>query len=150
MPVQHLTILHYPPQQPWRLLEIRNPPWESVAAAIEQLDHHEYPAALLSCRDVDSSFSDETSLNIMGGSAEGYALLSLVPGWMYEDPDGSDEYVQVWTSDQGWSCKRRNIISSLTRVLELTRVYFESGSYEAMQRDCMAKRAREQRSGSDD
>jgi hypothetical protein len=36
-------------------------------------------------------------------------------------------------------CKRKNIIVDVEKVLELARIYFETGSYEAAQRECLKK-----------
>jgi hypothetical protein len=35
--------------------------------------------------------------------------------------------------------KRKNIIVDVEKVLELARIYFETGSYEAAQRQCLKK-----------
>jgi hypothetical protein len=36
-------------------------------------------------------------------------------------------------------CKRKNIIVDVEKALELARIYFETGSYEAAQRECLKK-----------
>jgi hypothetical protein len=125
MPARHLTMVHYPPQQPWRCAEVRSPKWEEVSIAIRKMDDDEYPVVQLSWKDVDSCFDDEESFNIIGGGASGFALFEHVPGWNFEDPDGGDEDVRLWQSDQGYFCKRRNIIIDIDKVLRLTQVYVE-------------------------
>jgi hypothetical protein len=139
MQARHLTIVHYPPQQPWTCMEIRSPNWEDVSAAIRRMDDKEYPIVQLSWKDVDSCFDDEESLNVIGGAVSGFALFELIPGWNFEDPIGSDEDVRLWQSDQGYFCKRKNVIADVEKVLELSRIYFETGSYEAVQRECLKK-----------
>ncbi|MFK2873488.1 casein kinase II subunit beta family protein [Dyella lipolytica] len=133
MTARHLTIVHYPPQEPYRCVEIRSPGWEDVSAAIQRMDDNEYPVVQLSWEDVDTCFEDEASFNIVGGTASGFAL-SEMNGWRLDDPNGSDEGVRLWQSDQGYFCKRRNIIAEIDVVLKLTKIYFETGSYDEVRR----------------
>jgi hypothetical protein len=84
---------------------------------------------------VDSCFDDESSFNIVGGSAVGFAL-SEMNGWRFDDPNGSDEDVRLWQSDQGYFCKRRNLIAEIDVVLMLARIYFDTGSYDEVRRGC--------------
>lgn len=133
MTAHHLTIVHYPPHEHWHCVEIRSPGWEDVSAAIRQMDDNEYPILQLSWEDVDTCFDDEASFNIIGGGASGFALFEM-NGWQFDDPDGSDEDVRLWQSDQGYFCKRRNIIAEVDVVLKLTHVYFETGSYDEVRR----------------
>jgi hypothetical protein len=134
MKARHLTIVHYPPRQDWRCVEVQSPNWEEVSAAIRQMDDQEYPIVQLSWKDVDTCFDDEASFNIVGGAASGFALFEFVAGWKFEDPTGGDEDVRLWQSDQGYFCKRRNIIVDIGSVLNLAQIYFETGSYEEMRR----------------
>lgn len=135
MTAHQLTIVHYPPRESCRCVEIRSPDWEDVAAAIRKMDDNEYPIVQLSWEDVESCFDDESSFNIIGGSAAGFAIFEM-NGWQFEDPDGSEEDVRLWHSDQGYFCKRRNIITDVDTVLTLTRVYFETGSYDEVRSAC--------------
>jgi hypothetical protein len=137
MQARHLTIVQYPPEQSWSCMEVESPKWEDVAIAIRRMDDNEYPAVLLSCKDVGSCFHDEESFNVIGGSVAGFALFEFIPGWNFEDPIGSDEDVRLWQSDQGYFCKRKNIIVDVELVLEIARIYFETGSYQAVQRECL-------------
>lgn len=135
MTAHHLTIVHYPPREPYRCLEIPSPSWEAVSSAIRQMDDNEYPIVQLSWEDVESCFDDESSFNIIGGVAAGFSLFEM-NGWRFDDPNGSDEDVRLWQSDQGYFCKRRNIITEIDRVLTLTRIYFETGSYDDVRSAC--------------
>jgi hypothetical protein len=130
---RHLTIIHYPPRQPHRCVEVRSPAWQDISAAIRQMDDNQYPAILLSWDEVDTCFDDESSLNIFGGIARGFALNEM-NGWRLEDPNGSDEEVRLWQSDQGYFCQRKNIINEIDVVLNLAKVYFETGSYDEVRR----------------
>jgi hypothetical protein len=139
MQARHVTIMRYPPQQGWYRVEVRSPKWKAVSTAIRKMDDREYPIVLLSWKDVDTCFDDEDAFNIVGG-ASGFALFEMNPGWKFENPDGGCGDVRLWQSDQGYYCKRRNIIVDIDEVLKLTRVYFETGSYDAVQRACSTSR----------
>lgn len=140
MPVRHLTVVHYPPGEHWTCLEVASPTWEAASAAILKMDDDEYPIVQLSWKDVESGFDDEESFNIIGGRVTGFALFECVQGWVFDDPAGGDEEVRLWQSDQGYFCQRRNIVGRVEEVLVLARVYFETGSYEAVQREVLARR----------
>lgn len=139
MTARHLTVLHYPPRQHWHCVEIREPSWEEVSAAIRQMDDAEFPIVQLSWNDVDSCFDDEASFNIIGGPPTGFALFEFFPGWKFDDPGGGDEDVRLWQSDQGYFCKRRNIIVDIALVLKLSKVYFETGSYDEVRHACSSR-----------
>lgn len=129
MTAHHLTIVHYPPREPYRCVEVPSPDWEAVSAAIRQMDDNEYPIVQLSWEDVESCFDDESSFNIIGGGNAGFAIFEM-NGWRFEEPNGGDEDVRLWQSDQGYFCKRRNVMADIDVVLKLARVYFVTGSYD--------------------
>jgi hypothetical protein len=135
MPARHLTIVRYPPGEGWRCAEIRQPSWLAISAAIRAMDDDEFPWIQLSWKKaVASCGEDEQSLNIMGGADAGFAVFEFMGRWQFEDPLGSNEDVRLWQSDQGYYCKRKNIIADVGDVLMLAQVYFETGSYEALER----------------
>jgi hypothetical protein len=136
---RHLTVVHYPPRQHWQCVEVRFPSWEAVCAAIRQMDDSEYPIVQLSWKDVNTCFDDEQSFNIIGGGASGFALFEHIAGWIFEDPNGSEETVRLWQRDQGYFCKRKNIIVDIDAVLKLSQAYFETGNYEEVRRASSAK-----------
>ena len=138
MRARHLTTVHYPPGQNWHCLEIDFSEWTAVSIAIRQMDDDTNPIVQLSHKDIESCFSDDSSFNIIGGISSGFALFEFIPGWRFEDPSGSHDDVRLWQSDQGYFCKRRNIVSDIDAVLRLARVYFDTGSYELVQSACLA------------
>jgi hypothetical protein len=97
------------------------------------MDDNEYPIVQLSWKVVESCFEDGESFNIIGGAVPGFALFENEGGWNFEDPAGSDDDVRLWQSDQGYFCKRKNVIADVEKVLALARIYFETGSYESVQ-----------------
>jgi hypothetical protein len=140
MTARHLTVVHYPPGQHWTCLEVVSPTWEAVTAAILKMDDNEYPIVQLSWKDVESGFDDEESFNIIGRRGPGFALFECDPGWEFDDPTGGEEEVRLWRSDQGHFCQKRNIVADVKDVLTLVRVYFETGSYDAVQQEVLASR----------
>lgn len=137
MPARHLTIVHYPHPRGsgWYCDEVDRPEWDAVAAAIRNMDDDEHPIVQLSWKAVESGFDDMESFNIIGGAAAGFALFECEAGWQFDDPAGGDEDVRLWRSDQGYFCKRRNIITDVETVLRLARTYFDTGSFEAVERE---------------
>jgi hypothetical protein len=140
MPASQMTVVHYPPGEHWRCQEVRSPTWEAVSAAILKMDDNEFPIVQLSWKDVESGFDDEESFNVIGGRLAGFALFECVQGWAFDDPAGGDEEVRLWQSDQGYFCQRRNIVANVEDVLTLAQVYFETGSYDAVQQKVKVRR----------
>jgi hypothetical protein len=70
--------------------------WEAVAAAIRKMDDDEYPIVQLSWKDVNTCFDDDESFNFIGAGTSGFALFEMMPGWNFENPDGSEEDVRLW------------------------------------------------------
>lgn len=136
MTAHHLTIIHYPPHKPWHCVEISSPSWDDVSAAIRKMDDNEYPIVELSWSDVDTCGEDEDSFHIVGGSAPGFAMSNFSGDWRFEDPNGSNEDVRLWQSDQGYFCKRKNIVADVEAALKIVKVYFETGSYDELRRVC--------------
>ena len=141
MHARHLTIVRYPPRKHWSCVEVRLPEWEAVSAAIRKMDDDEYPIVQLSCKEVGSCFDDEQAFNIIGGGASGFALFEFLKRWEFDDPASGDEGVRLWQSDQGYFCRRRNILTDIDTVLIFAKTYFETGSYEAVQREVLARRS---------
>jgi hypothetical protein len=40
--------------------------------------------------------------------------------------------VRLWTSDQGYFCAERNVLTDIDKVLRTVKVYYETGSYAAL------------------
>jgi hypothetical protein len=76
----------------------------------------------------------------LADDAIGFALFEFFKRWEFDDPTGGDEDVRLWQSDQGYFCQKRNIVADVNDVLTLARVYFETGSYAALQQEVQARR----------
>ena len=131
MPAGRMTVTRYPPGRGWYLIETTEPRWDQVETALRQMDDRDYPILQLSWKDVESCYDDEQSFNVIGRVEVGFAHFEFMPGWLYEDPAGSDEEVRLWQSDQGYVCQRKHVADFAT-AMRLARVYFDTGSYEEL------------------
>jgi hypothetical protein len=92
------------------------------------MDDHFYPIVQLNCGDTDDN---ETIFNVIGGDGR-FALFHMMGEWEYTDPAGSDDEVRLWTSDQGYFCAQRNILTDVDQMLRIVRRYYETGSYAGL------------------
>ena len=92
------------------------------------MDNFHYPRVELSLHEEDTG---EDEFNICGGSGR-WALFQIMGEWQYEDPGGSEKEARLWESDQGYYCMEKNILTDIEKVLLLTKVFYETGSYEAL------------------
>lgn len=95
-----------------------------MVAAIRRMDDHFFPIVQLNCTERDD---DETLFNVIGGKGR-FALFHQMGDWQYRDPAGSDAEVRLWTSDQGYFCAQRNVLTDVDKVLRIVKAYYESGS----------------------
>jgi hypothetical protein len=110
---------------------VQSPDWSRVAQAISAMDDYCSPLVLLSTLDIESSpdiFEDDDAFNVVGGNGR-YALFHMTGEWQYSNPEGSDEEVRLWASDQGYFCSQRNVLMDLSQVLRVVQRYYETGSY---------------------
>ncbi|MCB9614089.1 MAG: hypothetical protein H6721_25670 [Sandaracinus sp.] len=136
--IHHLTILHYPPQGGWTSEDVIAPTWSRVEQAIRRMDDVEYPIVQLHPSDDDE---EGASFHVLGGNGR-WVLFDLFGAWQYEDPKGGDADVRLWQSDQGYFCKERNLVHDVDRVLRITKAYFDTASYEEVDRAARAELAR--------
>lgn len=122
-----LMTIHYPATGSWVSKDIRQPDWADVEAAIQRMDNHAYPVVALSCTGYED---DEDALHLVGGPNR-FALFQACGPWQYEDPTGRDDEVRLWTSDQGYVCRERNLCS-MESALAHAKTYMETGSYDAL------------------
>lgn len=128
-PVQILKIIrYYRDKRPWDSIEIKHPAWKEVENAIRQMDNYYFPIVQLNLTDNEE---DETIFNIIGGDGK-FALFHMMGEWQYEDPDGGSEEVMLWESDQGYFCEAKNILTDIEKALRITKVFYETGSYNGL------------------
>jgi hypothetical protein len=54
----------------------------------------------------------------------------MMGAWQYEEPGGSKEEVRLWDSDQGYYCRKKNILTDVAKVLRIVKSFCETGSYD--------------------
>ncbi len=99
------------------------PAWELVERSIRGLDGHSHPRVRLWA----GPPGEPPGLDIIGGNGK-YALREVGNGWVYYDPNGTDEEVKVQTSGAGHRCAAYYVCTDVERVLRIARRFFESGS----------------------
>jgi hypothetical protein len=127
-PVRQLIAIHYHRDRHWDAEYTAAPDWDDVAAAFRRMDDHFYPIVQLSCAE---RADDETMFNVIGGDGR-FALFHQMGDWQYSDPAGSDDEVRLWTSDQGYFCAQRNVLTDIDKVLRIAKTHYESGSYAGL------------------
>jgi len=103
-----------------------DPAWRMVESHVRQMHPYERPLLTLQRhRDVP----DSELLMINGGNDLFHVQVADADAYWSQafDPDGSEEQVQVWLSDQGFATARR-FTWGLIDALTLLRHYFETGS----------------------
>lgn len=128
-PVQLLTVIEYfRDNRPWKAHHSKRPSWQEVEVAIRRMENYCFPIVQLNLTEFED---DENIFNIIGGAGR-YALFHMTGDWQYSDPSGTDDPVHLWESDQGYECLSRNVLVDVEKVLGLAKVFYETGSYEAL------------------
>ena len=127
--IHHMTITRYYDDKAWDTKVINNPSWENVVAAIKKMDNYYFPIVQLYL--IEDEKNSEDNFNIIGGNGR-YALFHFMGEWQYEDHNGSNEDARLWDSDQRYFCKEKNVITDIEKVLRITKVFYETGSYDKL------------------
>jgi hypothetical protein len=128
-PIHHMTaIRYYRDGRNWDTEQINFPSWSDVEAAIRRMDNYCFPIVQLNTTE---SEADEDIFNVCGGEGR-WALFHMMGEWQYEEPGGSDGEVRLWESDQGYYCSEKNILTDIEKVLRITKVFYETGSYDSL------------------
>jgi myo-inositol catabolism protein IolC len=131
-PVRSMAIVKYDRRGRRSETEIiPQPDWSTVERAVAEMDDYCRPVVALSLRPVEGSeevFEDDDAFNVVGGCGR-YALSTMNGDWQYSDPNGKDEEVKLWSSDLGYYCQQRNVLTDLSKALRIVRRFYETGSY---------------------
>lgn len=134
MLVNELQIIHYPKRGPCRSKISQKPTWPQIEAAIQQLDRHKYPF-LKVFLPLAVAETNLRSMNIIGGCGE-YGILTFDSNerqlqWFcdYTRSNGP-ESINIWTSDQGASFKKRYLSDRLDVVLRITELFAMTGQLD--------------------
>jgi len=127
--IHHMAVVRYfLDGRPWDVVQVIEPAWEEVEHAIRRMDNVSLPLVQLN---PTADEENEDVFNVLGGDGR-WALFQIMGSWHFENPEGGEEEVTLWESDQGYSCKARNILTDIEAVLRITRQFYRTGSYEGL------------------
>lgn len=130
-PIRYMNVIQYfRDQRPWTCKTVTNPSWQQVEKAVSKMDNYCFPIVQIGCGLADD---DDDSFNIVGGDGR-FAIFHFMGDWQFEDDSGDNTEVRLWESDQGYYCQESNVIKDLDLALRVTKQYFETGSYENLDR----------------
>jgi hypothetical protein len=124
--VRALDVVRYTrDNRPWTSELILEPTWTQLEAELRTMHRFEKPMLWLL---QDPDVPDGDLLCVTGGQDMYHVQIATPTGnWVQAiNPEGSDKYVDVWTSDQGFSTQTR-FTWRLEPILELVRWYFDHG-----------------------
>jgi hypothetical protein len=87
-----------------------------------------YPIVQLNLTEYED---DGDIFNVISGNGR-WALFHMMGEWQYEDPDGGDGEVRLRDSDQGYFCQERNVLTDIEKALRITKVFYQTGSYDSL------------------
>jgi hypothetical protein len=110
----------------WRTEEKTNPEWSDVEHAIKRLEQFVYPYVWLYRSRSDED--DMPDMNIIGGNGI-YSIDGLIDNQTvrFVNPDGGNQLVEVWTSDQGFETEDKYVCRDIEVVLSAAKYYCEHG-----------------------
>ena len=121
--IAKLEVIHYPLDGgSWETESLATPSLEAVHEEIRTMDPFAKPIATL----LQNPDITDGSLMMLNGGNDLYhvQIADEDACWIQAfDPSGSEEDVQVWSSDQGFSCARK-LTWNLDTTLDLVRHYF--------------------------
>jgi hypothetical protein len=127
-PIHHISAIRYYRDHPgWDQEDIANPTFDQIEAAIRRMDDYCFPLVQLNPGQHED---DEGILNFVGG---GGRIAVFSAQWCFEDPNGSDDEVALWKSDQGYFTEEKNILTDIDDVLHLALVFSKTSSSETIQ-----------------
>ncbi|HET6250041.1 MAG TPA: hypothetical protein VFE47_20285 [Tepidisphaeraceae bacterium] len=129
MLISALQVTRYPlVGGPYTNTTIERPSWDVVEEELRAMHNWEKPLLWL-CKDRDVGY--ENCMAVCGGSGVFHVQVADNDGNWFQavDPHGSDQPVDVWLSDQGFTTKAR-YTWPVDKAVELVRWYFEHGTME--------------------
>ncbi len=131
MHVHLLDVTVYPANGgTWKTKRTPNPTLEDIETAVRRLDRFHYPYLYL-YHDANAAEDAPPEFTVMGGMGE-YTMFSGFNGdeLFYYDPGRNDEEIEVWQSDQGFTCAAKNCCNSLVAVIGITRYFCKRGELD--------------------
>jgi hypothetical protein len=101
--------------------EIVHPEWRLLAEEIASMDRFSKPIIWLIKK---KDQFDEDAMAINGGNGIYHVQICLADGWhQYFDMNKSSKEIDVWTSDQGFSCPEYHLIFDEDLILKIVKYY---------------------------
>jgi hypothetical protein len=101
------------------------PTWAAIETAIQSLDGWANPAVVIWA----GPPARPAGLEVRGG-VDKYALRELPAGWVYHDPAGLDEEVEVSVGQMGYRCPAHAVCTDVGRVLAIVRRFTATGAIQ--------------------
>lgn len=108
----------------WHVETTAAPTWSVVEQAVRRLDKFSHPFLFMCLSETEEA---DERLEIMGGSGDYWIAGDFDGFWQRRivNPNGSDERVMVWTSDQAFGDDDRHICHDLEVVVRAARYFFD-------------------------
>jgi hypothetical protein len=127
MKVNLLGVVIYESHWSWHSEERQNPSWPQIEQALRQMNKFHRPIVTLLLTDKDSD-----GLWFTGGSNTWHIQKRNIATdeWQQAvNPNGSDEEVEVWTSDQGFSTSGWYVFKDSDTVLKIAKYFCDTGDF---------------------
>jgi len=127
MPIDAIHVMRYPRDGGHFTTEvIERPAWDIVERELRSMHNWEKPILWLR---QNREVGDSNCLAVCGGCAIYHVQIADKAGdWKQAlDPEGSEEEIEVWLSDQGFATAAK-FTWPVEKALELVRWYFDHGS----------------------
>lgn len=113
----------------WHVETTAAPAWSVVEQAVRQLDKFSHPFLFLCLSEAEDA---DERLEIRGGNGDYWIAGDFDGFWQRRivNPNGSDERVMVWTSDQGFGDADRHICHDVEVVVRAARYFFDHGHFD--------------------
>src|SRR5215469_6405840 len=128
MAIGTLKVVHYETSNgPWSANLTVDPPWSDVESAIRRMDGDLFPIVMLFIGRELPRVDMMPGFDLLGGK-NGYFISARPNGTelYYRDEKASSEEVEVWISDQGFSCSRMMVCPDIDLVLAAARHFFDT------------------------
>jgi len=129
--VKRLDVIVYTDDgRSWHTEATVRPSWSLIEQCIRRLNKFAYPFLFL-CLSETQEDEDER-LEIMGGEGD-YWVAGTFDGYFqrrFVNPDGGDDEIAVWTSDQGFGDAARYICHDVDVVVRVARYFFDHREFD--------------------
>ena len=126
MAIDAINVTRYPRDGgPYTTEMIERPGWEVVEREVRSMHNWEKPLIWVQ---QDREVGDRNCMAVCGGSGVYHVQIADEEGrwWQAVDPEGSEEVVEVWVSDQGFSAEAK-FTWAVEKAVEVVRWYYERG-----------------------